>query len=99
MISPIETIISTLPASSQHDRVLVVMVCATGEPSRLELRQQSFSEGIGWFTQSSVQLETNQVADLKNALGTAAPARRLPREFSTLAPRTWQPRLVQADSA
>ena len=99
MSCPIETTISTLPASSQHDRVLVVMISEAGEPSRLELRQQSFSEGIGWFTQSSVQLETTQVADLKNALGTASPVRRLPREFSTLAPRSWQPRLVQADSA
>jgi hypothetical protein len=69
----------------------------------MELRQQSFSKGIGWFTQSTVQLEPGQVAALRNALGATSggqrPARRLPREFSTLSPTSWEPKVVHADSA
>jgi len=69
----------------------------------MELRQQSFSTGIGWFTQSTVQLEPSQVAALRNALGATSgakrPASRLPREFSILAPAAWEPKVVRADSA
>ena len=39
----------------------------------MELRQQSFSAGLGWFTQSTVQLEPGQVAALRNALGSSTP--------------------------
>jgi DNA-binding transcriptional regulator YiaG len=67
----------------------------------MELRQQSFSNTIGWFTQSTVHLEPGQVAALRNALGltTAKTAARLPREFSTVKPAAWQPKVVHADSA
>ena len=68
----------------------------------MELRQQSFSKGIGWFTQSTVQLEPAQVADLRNALGlTTAVARhaKLPREFSKVSVQSWQPRVVHADAS
>jgi hypothetical protein len=68
----------------------------------MELRQQSFSTGIGWFTQSTVQLEPGQVAALRNALGNAGAHQawsRLPREFSKMTPTAWQPRVVTADTA
>ena len=97
-----ETVLSTLP-SSETERLLVVLVQETGRSSRMELRQQSFSNGIGWFTQSTVHLEPTQVAALRNALGSTNRGRpsshRLPREFSTLAPAAWNPKVVQADSA
>jgi hypothetical protein len=73
-----------------------------GEPSRVELRQQSFGEGIGWFTQSTVQLEPSQVADLRNALGLTAPSPRrakLPAAFNKVSPQSWQPRIVHADAS
>ena len=98
-----ETILSTLPAS-ETERLVVVLVQAADHSSRMELRQQSFSKGIGWFTQSTVHLEPGQVAALRNALGTGSTSSprvrsRLPREFSTLAPATWEPKVVHADSA
>jgi hypothetical protein len=98
-----ETVLSTLPAS-ETERLVVVLVQATDQGSRMELRQQSFSKGIGWFTQSTVHLEPGQVAALRNALGTGSGQasrvrNRLPREFSTLAPATWEPKVVHADSA
>jgi hypothetical protein len=99
----IETVVSTLPAS-ETERLLVVLIQGSDHASRMELRQQSFSTGIGWFTQSTVHLEPGQVAALRNALGTGSVStsragNRLPREFSTIAPATWEPKVVHADSA
>src|SRR5947207_9766983 len=101
MPCPLETVLTAIPASDT-ERLLLVLVQSPEHGSRMELRQQSFSAGIGWFTQSSVQLEPNQVAALRNALGSTANARtsrRLPREFAKIAPLNWQPRVVHADSA
>ena len=101
MSHPTETILTTIPATVETERLLVVLVRSADHGSRMELRQQSFSNGIGWFTQSTVQLEPGQVAALRNSLGSSAgrPSPRLPREFSTIAPAAWQPRVVHADSA
>lgn len=103
MTHAIETTLTSLPAAVENERILVVLVQSAGEGSHVEMRQQSFGEGIGWFTQSTIRLEPGQVAALKSALGRAsagpATSPRLPREFSKLAPAAWQPRLVHADSA
>lgn len=103
MSHPTETVLSTLSAS-ETERLLVVLVQGADHGSRMELRQQSFSKGIGWYTQSTVNLEPGQVAALRNALGTSSTSgprvrNRLPREFSTIAPATWEPKVVHADSA
>src|SRR3954447_23860697 len=102
MSLPLETVLTTIP-SSETERLLVVLLQSPEAGSCMELRQQSFSKGIGWFTQSTVQLEPGQVAALRNALGTSAKGKRLSaslsREFSTIAPPSWQPRVVHADSA
>src|SRR5437764_674466 len=97
---PSETVLTAISAS-EFDRLVVMLVQAPGNGSRIELRQQSFSAGIGWFTQSTVQLEPGQVAALRNALGSATrrSLNRLPREFSTITPPSWQPQVVHADSA
>lgn len=103
MTHAIETTLTSLPAAVENERILVVLVQSAGEGSHVEMRQQSFGEGIGWFTQSTIRMEPGQVAALKSALGRAstgpATSPRLPREFSKLAPAAWQPRLVHADSA
>jgi hypothetical protein len=96
-----DTVLSTIPAS-ETERLLVVLVHASETGSRLELRQQSFSNGIGWFTQSSIQLEPGQVAALRNSLGNSGgkrPDQTLPREFTTIPAAAWQPKVVHADSA
>jgi hypothetical protein len=97
-----ETILTTLPAASDKDRLLLVLVHHPVEGSRIELRQQSFGEGIGWFTQSTVVLEPEQVSQLRNALGMTATSRgrtALPKEFSRVTTPAWQPRVIHADSA
>src|SRR5437764_10032772 len=96
-----ETVLTTIPAS-EAERLLVVLVQSAEQGSQIELRQQSFSTGIGWFTQSTVQLEPGQVAALRNALGNAGghqTSNRLPREFSKMTPTGWQPRVVAAETA
>ena len=96
-----ETVLSSIPAS-EFERLLVVLVQSPEHGSRMELRQQSFSKGIGWFTQSTVQLEPGQVAALRNALGStnaSRPANQLPREFTRIVTPNWQPKVVHADSA
>jgi hypothetical protein len=98
-----DTVLTTLPAS-ETERLLVVLVQVPECGSRIELRQQSFSNGLGWFTQSTIQLEPGQVAALRNALGSGSANHqhgrsRLPREFSQLAPTAWEPKVVRADSA
>jgi hypothetical protein len=95
-----ETVLSEIPAQSDTERLLVVLIQGP-EGSRLELRQQSFGEGVGWFTQSTVQMEPAQVAMLKNSLGVAASstASRLPRSFNRVNSAAWQPRVVRAETA
>ena len=101
MSLPSETPLTTIPAS-ETERLLVVLVQSPEHGSRMELRQQSFSNGIGWFTQSTVQLEPGQVAALRNALGPAGGSRtasRLSGEFRKIAAPAWQPKVVHAESA
>jgi hypothetical protein len=97
----VETVLTTLPASTESERLLLVLVQPSDGPSRVELRQQSLSNTLGWFTQSTVRLEPGQVAALRNSLGltTAKTTPRLPREYSTVKPAAWQPKVVHADSA
>ncbi len=104
-MSQLEIEVRILPGSSETERIAVVLCPSGEEGSRLELRQQSYSEGIGWFTQSTVRLEPSQVADLRSGLGmasagsSAATRRALPREYATVKSSNWQPRILAADSA
>lgn len=80
--SKTEIVLSTLPGMNERDRVLVVLVQTPASGSHVELRQQSFGEGIGWFTQSSISMEPQQVAELRSVLGTSgASTSSLPRRF------------------
>jgi hypothetical protein len=95
---PHEIVLSTIGGATDKDRLLVVLCNQSGE-SRLELRQQSFGDGIGWFTQSTVALEPSQVAELRSALGTGGnrgPS-PLPKSFRRAEQPAWQPRVVRAD--
>ena len=76
---PTEVILAEIPGSSENERLAVVhRHDASG--SRIELRQQSWGEGIGWFTQTSLPLAPEQLAELRAALGGASVA--TPRTFT-----------------
>jgi hypothetical protein len=95
-----EVVLASIPASEQ-ERLLLVMVTAPEGTSHLELQQQSFSPGIGWYTQSRVQIAPHQVAALRNSLGNLGRGQAAPvaATFRRLAPTSWEPRVVHADSA
>ncbi len=71
--------------------------------SYVEIRQQSWGEGLGWFTQNSVQLEPHQVAGMRQALGLGgAFAQVRVSPFAASGPKRpngFTPRVVHADSA
>lgn len=99
-----ETILSTIPGSSTDEQLVVVMCRSVERDSYIEIRQQSWGEGIGWFTQSTVKMEPHQVGQLRNTLGhtpanSRPPAFKLPPRFNTVAPDGFTPRIVWADSA
>jgi len=64
-----ETVLSTIVGATDDERLLVVLVHSSAYGSRLELKQQSWGDGVGWFTQSRVEIQPDQVADLRSALG------------------------------
>jgi hypothetical protein len=70
-----ESVRAIIDGPSETERLILVWCHAPGQGSRLELRQQSWGEGIGWFTQQSIPLAPEQVAELRYALnGSASPS-------------------------
>ena len=72
-----ETLICHLPSENENERLAVVL-CQDESGERYELRQQSFGNGVGWFTQSCVVIEAGQAAALRNVFG-AHPIGRSPQ--------------------
>ena len=69
-----ETILAVIPGSTDRDRVLIVKEVKAGQADHIELRQQSYGDGVGWFTQNSLTLAADQVEQLRSALALAANA-------------------------
>ncbi|MFT5523491.1 MAG: hypothetical protein ACI9HK_001438 [Pirellulaceae bacterium] len=86
-----ETPLNLLPGECDTERLQVVLVQESGD-SHIELRQQSFSDTMGWYSQSTVQLSHQQWAALKMTMGGT---------FSNKRQKTpsWTPRIVSAESA
>jgi hypothetical protein len=98
-----ETTLAVLPSISDDHRVELVHVSGGGS-SHMELRQQSWGDGVGWFTQSSVRLEPQQVAALKQSLGIGsscptAVKQAAAKQYSQSKTRGWSPRIVRAETA
>lgn len=72
-----ETILSVLQGDHESNRIVVVHRRGFGT-SGLVLRHESYSEAIGWFEQSSVEMSPDQVGQLKQALGTVPMSRVKP---------------------
>lgn len=68
MISGSETILSILPGPSEDVRT-VVALRHCGADTAIEMRQESFSQAVGWFVQSRIELSGEQVAGLRQTLG------------------------------
>ncbi len=63
-----DVLLTVLPGHDPNKRVAVMMHREKQE-STIQLCQQTFSEAVGWFTQSSVELTPEQLSGLKNSLG------------------------------
>lgn len=67
-------VLATLPTADESERLLVTV--SPEDAGKLMLVQQSWSDSIGWFTQKSMEIALEQVAELRNALGWSASAAR-----------------------
>jgi hypothetical protein len=73
--SPI--VLATVAGNSATQRLQLLLVSLPEGGNRLELRQQSWSETVGWYTQNGVSIDPEQVAELRNSLGLGGAAGRL----------------------
>ena len=71
-----EQTLSTIMADNEHSRLQVVLSCdAVGEQT-LELRQQSWGKGVGWYRQHTLQLSPAEAEALLQTLRTSGRAWR-----------------------
>jgi hypothetical protein len=63
-----ETILNVFPSNDQDQRLVIALETDEGASGRLVLRQESFSEDVGWFVQSRIAVEAEQIAGLKMSL-------------------------------
>ncbi|MEE2937242.1 MAG: hypothetical protein VYA84_14750 [Planctomycetota bacterium] len=79
-----ETIVNVFPSSDENRRLVIAVEQSAKSASRLVLRQETFSSDVGWFVQSQVAIEPDQVPVLKMSLGSAGfpGMKRPPRDLS-----------------
>lgn len=63
-----ETILNVFPGANEQSRLVLVKTSTMCGLNHLVLRQETHSPDVGWFTQSCVVIEPNQVAGLKMTL-------------------------------
>jgi hypothetical protein len=63
-----ETILNVFPSSDPQHRLVIAIEQIGTSGSMLVLRQETHAEDVGWFVQSRVTVEPDQVAGLKMAL-------------------------------
>ena len=64
------TVLTTMPGSAPCQRLQVALEQREDGPLMIELNEQHYAEGIGWFTQRSMQLDPQQWHQLRAVLGT-----------------------------
>ena len=62
-----ETVINVFPSEDDQNR-LVIAVEQHHQSSQLVLRQESYSSDVGWFVQSRIDVQPEQVDGLRMAL-------------------------------
>ena len=98
MNGPSEATLGTLSSRVDHERTLVVHCQHPQRGSWMELRQQSWGgSSLGWFTQSSIRLDAQQMAQLRNVMATTQGPATLRQVDSTVA--GFVARVIHADSA
>ncbi|MHC5541345.1 hypothetical protein ACYOEI_24250 [Singulisphaera rosea] len=65
----IRTHLATLPGSGPHQRLLVALGQSRDGRLTIDLCDQHYAEGIGWFDQRTMSLEPSQFKQLQGVLG------------------------------
>jgi hypothetical protein len=70
------TVLVTLEGSAPHQRLQVALGQQADGRLTIDLREQHYAEGIGWFDQRTMELDPRQFRQLQAVLGskTAEPA-------------------------
>ncbi|MBX9654341.1 hypothetical protein K2Y11_12070 [bacterium] len=84
-------LLTEIPGTDAESRLAVFLTCQDGV-SIMTLAQQSWAEGIGWFSQSSIEIDPAQLPMLRQALGQGGGRPASYRPAST--PRTHSLRVV-----
>jgi hypothetical protein len=63
-----ERILDVFPSAADGHRLVIAVAKQVGQNDRFVLRQETFSGDVGWFVQSRVTIEAEQLAGLKAAL-------------------------------
>lgn len=63
------TVLGMLSGSGPHQRVQVALAQRADGRLALDLREQHYAEGIGWFDQRTLELDPRQVRQLQAMLG------------------------------
>ncbi len=64
----LDVILSTLSGDTATERVVLIHRKSFGGQTVI-LRRESYSDDVGWFEQSSIELSPGQVGQLKQAIG------------------------------
>jgi hypothetical protein len=72
----VPVILATLDGSSETEQLVLSLVPCEHDGQCLELARQSWSESLGWFTQSRVRIARDEVNGLRSALGQVSGAKR-----------------------
>ena len=67
------THLAILDGAAPGQRLEVSLVARRDGRLAIELRQQHYAEGIGWFDQRTLELDPRQLRQLQAVLGSAAP--------------------------
>lgn len=69
---PGHTILATLGGSAPHERLQVSLRQQHGGRVVIELSQQHYAEGIGWYDQRGLELDPKQLRQLQAILGSGS---------------------------
>ena len=81
-----EQILSTITADNEYSRLQVVLSCDAAGERTLELRQQSWGKGVGWYRQHTLQLGPAEAEALLQTLRTGAWRKRAGRSGGKVIP-------------
>jgi hypothetical protein len=91
------TVLAVLPGSAPYQRLQVGLSQGRDDRLSIDLREQHYAEGIGWFDQRTMTLEPRQFRQLQAVLGLkaldlASDADEPPATLPFPGPRTAEPR-------